>query len=47
MNDSLIMGVFVLVAAMVGFRFGIAVAIFEIAAGILAGISWELGPRNG
>jgi Kef-type K+ transport system membrane component KefB len=37
MNESLIMGIFVLVAAMVGFRFGIAVAIFEIAAGILAG----------
>ena len=37
MSDNLIMGVFVLVAALIGFRFGIAVAIFEIAAGIIAG----------
>jgi Kef-type K+ transport system membrane component KefB len=37
MSDNLIMGVFVLVAALIGFRFGIAVSIFEIAAGIIAG----------
>ncbi|CAG0941452.1 Na(+)/H(+)-K(+) antiporter GerN [Anaerolineae bacterium] len=35
--DSMIMGVLVLVAALLGYRFGIAVAIFEIAAGALAG----------
>jgi len=37
MNDNLIIGIFVLVAAIIGFRFGIAVSIFEIAAGIIAG----------
>lgn len=37
MDDNLIIGIFVLIAAIIGFRFGIAVSIFEIAAGIIAG----------
>jgi Kef-type K+ transport system membrane component KefB len=46
MHDNLIMGVFVLVAAMIGFRFGIAVSIFEIAAGILAGNLLGVKPND-
>lgn len=46
MNDNLIMGLFVLVAAMVGFRFGIAVSIFEIAAGTIAGNFLDIKPSD-